>query len=63
MPTLITVVAVVTTARDEGTSFLLLAAALLVFAPLAFLITNALFKRGSPDRLSHELSVADRAEL
>ncbi|WP_019009208.1 APC family permease [Deinococcus aquatilis] len=63
LPALIIVVAVVTTARDEGTSFLLLAAALLVSAPLAFLITSALFKRGSPDRLTHELSVADRAEL
>lgn len=54
LPALIIVLAVITTVRDEGMSFLALALPLLASAPLAFLVTSTLFKRGAPDRLHHD---------
>lgn len=62
LPALIIVLAVITTVRDEGAGFLRLALPLLASAPLAFLVTSAVFKRGAPDRVHYEPAQADVAE-
>lgn len=63
LPALIIVLAVITTVRDEGLSFLALALPLLASAPLAYLIMSAVFKRGAPDTLHHDAPQVDLAEI
>lgn len=54
LPTTIILIAINGTVKTEGTTFLILAAILLLSAPVAYLITNAVFKKGQPDTLTHE---------
>ncbi|WP_168734841.1 APC family permease [Deinococcus sp. KSM4-11] len=56
LPTAIILLAIRGTVIDEGAQFLALAGALLVSAPLAYLILNAVFKRGAADTLSHDIT-------
>lgn len=56
LPTAIILLAVRGTLQEEGANFLMLAGALLASAPVAYLITRALFKRGQPDTLGYQPS-------
>ncbi|WP_165795278.1 APC family permease [Deinococcus koreensis] len=61
LPATIIVLAVRGTVLEEGAQFLTLAGALLLSGPVAYFVLSALFKRGAPDTLGHEVTVHEVA--